>query len=200
MASKVGVWNQALQRLGTRRVDTDTEETAEAEALIAVWDEARLYVLEQYPWSFARVVDQLAQVLPAPETVWTYFYQLPSDIVHILRVSDGTDNFEWSVGKSVPYERQFDDRIAADAEEAYLYYIRDVDDMNLWIPSARSALAWRLAYEVGPRLVESAAKWERADREYLKGVEIAKSQDSARSRAFRINETPHVTARRSAVG
>jgi len=200
MASKVGVWNQALQRLGTRRVETDTESTAEAEALEAVWDETRLYVLEQYPWSFARTVDQLARLVATPGTVWKYWYKLPADTVGILRVSDDTDNYEWQTGDSIPYERQYDDRIAADAEAVYLYYLRDVEDMNLWVSSARSALAWRLAYEVAYRLTESTAKADRAEKKYFEELGQAKSQDSQRSRGRRINQTSWVTSRIASVG
>ncbi|MGI9501479.1 MAG: hypothetical protein ACR2RE_00290, partial [Geminicoccaceae bacterium] len=159
----------------------------------------RLLVLEEYPWSFARVAVQLSQLVATPVEVWKYFYQLPADIVSILRVSDGTDNFEWQLGRSIPYERQYDDRVATDAEEIYLYYIRDVDDMNLWVPSARSALAWRLAYEVALRLTEHSSKADRAERKYFESLEAAKSKDAPRSRPRRIPDTPWNTSRRASV-
>lgn len=200
MASKTDVWNSALQRLGSRRVETDTEQTAEAEALAAIWNETRLYVLAEHPWSFARTTQKLARLAsPTPETVWKYFYQLPSDIVSILRVSDDTKNFEYRKGRSISFERQAQDRIATDAEDVYLYYITDVSDMNLWTPSVRSALAWRLAYEVAYRLYESSGKVDRAEAKYRQELQIAKSHDASRSELKSINQTSWITAREAAV-
>lgn len=200
MASKLGIFQTACQRLGTRRPETDTELTAEGEALAAVYDEVRLYVLEQHPWSFCRVAVQLARLVATPVEVWTYFYALPTDIVSILRVSDGTDNHEWQTGSSIPYERQHDDRIATDAEDVYLYYIKDEEDVNLWVPSFRSALAWRLAYEVGYRLTESTTKVDRAEKKYLQELEVAKSQDAPKSRIRRLNSPWWTVSRRAGVG
>jgi hypothetical protein len=197
MASKVGLWNVALQRLGTRRVDTDTEDTAEAEALDAVYDETLLYVLGEYPWSFARSVVQLAQQVATPTTVWAYFYDLPSDLVSLLRVSDGVDNYEWQTGPSIPYERQEDDRIATDAEAAYLYYVKAVSDINQMSPSFRSALAWRLAMAVSYRLTESTTKADRCEFKYNQELEVAKSKDSIKSRIRPINPSSWVTSRES---
>lgn len=200
MASKVGVWNLCLTRLGTRRVDTDTEDTAEAEALDAIWDDALAEVLESHPWSFARKAVQLSQLVATPVTTWTYFYQLPADIVSILQVSDGTDNFELFTGPSIPYERQDDDRIAADAEEVYLAYIYSSTDPNLWTPSFRSALAWKLASEVAYKLTESTTKADFAEKKYAMVLEEAKSRDAPRSRIRQINPTTFVTSRRAGVG
>lgn len=200
MASKVGIWNTALQRLGTRRVDTDTEDTAEAEALEAVYDDALAEVLEAHPWSFARKAVQLSRLVATPVEVWAYFYALPADLVSIIRVSDGTDNCEVFTGPSIPYERQDDDRIATDAEAVYLAYIYASTDPNLWTPSFRSALAWKLATEVAYQLAESTTKTDWCESKYQTELMKAKSLDFPRSRIRPINRTSWVTSRRSGVG
>lgn len=200
MASKLGLFNQALQRLGDRRIETDTEETAENEALSAVYDECREEVLATHPWSFARTRVELARIVDTPLTVWTYYYQLPADLIEILQVSDGTDSREYQDDSSIPYVREEDDKIAVDAEDVYLTYTRDVTDVNLMPVTFRTALSWKLAADVAYRLMESTTKQQWAEGKYLSQLEFAKSKDAPKGRIRRVRETSWVMSRRVGLG
>lgn len=199
MADKVGIFNLALQRLWTRRVESPTEESREAEALLAIYDATRDFVLDEYLWSFAQAAVELSRLVDAPLISWRYFYQLPNDRIRIARVIDRVDGLRFGEGPSVPHEVVEDERIATDAEQVYLQYIRVVTDENLLPPYFVSLLAWRLAHEVGGVLAASQTRIEKAAAEYAKELNSAKGKDSRRGVVMPVTYTSWADARRAGV-
>lgn len=80
MASRLGIFNDALSLIGDVRLsDPDTTTQQAAADLRAVWDSVRRRVLSRHPWNDAIARWQLAADPTAPEFGWSYRYGMPTD-------------------------------------------------------------------------------------------------------------------------
>lgn len=173
MASEVDICNLALFRIGQSLTIAALTETSNAARLCrTVYETCRDEVLEDFPWPFATKSVALAELTDTAPPGWTYQYAYPADCLHALRVCDDAgirfvSRVPWCSDENFPptYRVPFrvmagpDDAnakvIVTDLSPAYLYYVREVTDSRVFSPLFVSALAWRLAAEIGPPLQAS---------------------------------------------
>ena len=172
-ASQVEIYNLALGNLGDKTVSLPNENSPQALALTRAWDSARRETLSANQWSFANVIESLAEL--ANYTVppgWVYAYQFPAKSVRIWKVlnqySIGVAT-DYSTGLSYPtsntpaskvgedFRVVFDPTlnskvILSNTPNAYAEYSYDVLDTTLYDPSFVSALSYRLAAAVAMTL------------------------------------------------
>jgi hypothetical protein len=158
--SKVALVNLALVKIGAKRISSFTENTPEARAVNAIYDDIRDEVLTEHLWSFAQKRAVLATLSTTPvmtEDGMTIVYAKPSDFLKLNFVSDSN--------AIVKVEQ---DGILSDTTGLKIIYTARIDDPTKYFPQFVSALACRLAVELCYNLIESATKAQALMEEYEK--------------------------------
>jgi len=88
MASSVEIANSALTKMGETRIMSLTDNVKAAREINAVFTLRRDALLRAYNWNFAMKRDQLPALSDAPSWGYTYQYQLPSDCLRVVQVSE----------------------------------------------------------------------------------------------------------------
>ncbi len=145
MADNVSVVNVALTRLGQRTIASLTENTREAQAINAIFDDILELVLALHPWNAATTRFRLPKLATPP--VWgpSNAFQLPGDFLRLVRTDFQEEHFR--------VER---DTLISDLDDVDVEYIAKVTDMNLLGPAFRMAMSARLSYELAPKLAGSS--------------------------------------------
>lgn len=173
-SSKVGIANLALVKIGGRNITSFNENSKEAKAILAVYDDIRDEVLGEHPWSFAQKragLAVLAITIPMTEDGMTIAYAKPSDLIRISAVSDpkATYKFE-SYG------------ILSNTANLKIKYTYRNDDPTKYLSLFVSALATRLASAIAFSIVESKTIAANLLEEYEElRLPRAKSEDSQQS-------------------
>ena len=146
--SPVAIANMALSHIGARsKIESFDESSIEAEQTSLWYDHCRLQTLEASDWNFARKRVTLAlHSEAAPEGVWAYRYQYPSDCIAARRIPN-------PLGPSadqVPFEIEINNTgevktILTNLENAELVYTKDVESPTLFSTYFVDAISHLLA-------------------------------------------------------
>lgn len=149
MASKIGICNQTLLRLGEPPLVSLDVSGKAANALKAIWDEARDRVLAEHPWNFATRRAILAPAAAAPDFGYDYAYPLPADCLRVWVMAD-------SDGKPDPtlFFKVEGDQLLTDESAARIEYVARVTEPGRFSPGFAGALAAYLAKELAYYLSE----------------------------------------------
>lgn len=189
MASEVGICNSALIKIGAARITSLTEGTKNANLCNEQYGKLREAELRAHTWNFAKSRVKLSQITGDPVSGFDYRYQLPADWLRTIDVFDSdTDRGD------LQYEIK-GDRLLTDAVDAYLIYIRDVDNPNEMDPLFRETLAWRLAAELAIPIASSGTLHDRMSRGYSGAVLRARSADAIEDFPAEFPVSPWVAAR-----
>src|SRR5690349_18926687 len=104
MATRTEIYNLALSHIGNARVSLDTEDSAEAEACRAHFDNERRTLLRDFDWNFATTEDDLAEVENAAKFGYDHAFQLPSDYLRAIKFNDvegGTKQCRWKLAQQL---------------------------------------------------------------------------------------------------
>jgi hypothetical protein len=109
------VANQALSHLGSKRINNLLDGSALATSCQQFMGRAIEDVYSEIDWQAATKRVELERLTEAPAYGFLYYYQLPVDYIRMM-VRDSVDvgGATWAIEQ---------DRLATDAEEAYLRYI-----------------------------------------------------------------------------
>lgn len=159
MSTKNEICNMALAHLGIGKSVTDisTDRTAEADALEKFYDAARDATLRDVRWPFATKIAALAESadsVPGAGEAWVYAYTYPSDCLRILRIhQDGrrVDSYDNATAYRI-VRGATEKLICTDQETAYLEYVYQVTDEELFSEDFAIAFSYRLAIYIAPRL------------------------------------------------
>lgn len=164
MASKLSIWNRALQRLGSEQLVDVTTNTKRARALDVAYEPVRDALLEQYPWTFAKTLMVLAaDGTFNPEWKYANQYILPEDCLAVLEV-DTDASFEVMIPKYSPF-----DASTIPSKPAILTnhsgalpvkYIARIANEQIYSPLFCELLAVNLAYECCEEITQSNSKKE----------------------------------------
>ena len=152
MATKVSICNRALNSLGVKaRIASLSEDTEAARKCALVIDDVIEEVLRAYNWNCATARAALARASGTPAFGYDYRYALPAgpDPPYCLRVI------------SIENEDEFSDykiegrQLLSNETTVKILYVKRVEDMNELDTLCRSAIAARLAAEIGFSLTNS---------------------------------------------
>lgn len=153
----VGIWNQAISRLGiSTEIQTTAEDTAEANACRRFFEQCRDEMLEEYPWPFAKVTVALQLVTTAPTTEWGYAYGYPSNCLSLRRILGAARNetrqtrVPYLLGRHAVTGAPL---IYTDWPNAVAEYTQAITDTTAFSPLFVQALSYKLAMNIGPRLM-----------------------------------------------
>lgn len=152
MASKVGIYNRALQILGAARIVAVTDNNTRARACNACFEACRLAELRAHAWNFAIRRAQLPKATDGPAFGPANYFPLPTDFVRLLPPDKwlNFNNRDW----------QIEEKGIATNDDAPLNirYIANIDDPNKMDALFREALAARMAREMCEELTQSNTK------------------------------------------
>lgn len=143
MASQVQIINIALTRLGADPIASLTDSSTEAKVANVLWETARRSSLRDHPWNFAVTEVELAQIYGATTHGYKYVYQLPADCLRLLEVYGGADY------------KQSGRRLATNAEQCVIKYVKDVIDTTEWDALFVDVMAQRLCAEMAYAITKS---------------------------------------------
>jgi hypothetical protein len=142
MASVVEICNLALSSIGKSVPISSLDEASEEARQCSVhYGQARDWLLQEYPYVFARKVQALAALTNDWTERWGYRYSKPNDCLKIIRLVpeiDDPDNLD------VPYGLRAQS-IYADIDTATLEYTFRQEDPSKFPSQFVDALAWALA-------------------------------------------------------
>jgi len=96
MASKVGMCNAALRKVGANTINSLTEGSEEARICNERFDEILDTLLQLHPWNFALHRAELSVTLPAPAFGYTNKYLLPTN-PYCLKVESEDAGYDYVI-------------------------------------------------------------------------------------------------------
>jgi hypothetical protein len=148
MASKTGICNSALAKIGAKRISSTTDENARARACNEAYDRILEATLRAHSWNFAIKRAQLAADVTGPLFDYTNSFTLPSDFIRLLPENDY--GLDWIVeGKKIITND------GAPLNIRYIYLVMDPNEMDALF---REVLACNIAAEICWRLMQSNSK------------------------------------------
>jgi len=137
---KTAIFNKAIVLLGSRESLLSPDETIpSAQSLSALWDIARRSALALHPWNFAIVREKLQRDEKPPAFGYAYRYAIPPTCLRWLPW-DSDDPYYFDGEEEGGF-------FLTDAEEVYVRYIGDHDELAKWNPLFVDVLAHTLAHE-----------------------------------------------------
>lgn len=169
-ASKVGIYNLAITKLGISLFLTDPDgDEKEAKTCTQVWDEVLNEVLELGEWRCARKRASLALLGSTPTWGYSYQYELPADCIKVIETSLG-DTYPWEVeGSKILTNTGID--------PLYVLYIYYLSDPTLFSPLLVDTIATRLAAVISPAIKPDPRKQQQLDQEFAALLALAKEQN-----------------------
>ena len=172
MASKVGICNSALIKLGASTIMSLTDGSKNANLCNEQYDRLRDDLLRAHPWNFAMKRAKLAQLSTEPAFQFAHAYQLPADWLRTVSVHDNA-----AAAGAVHYRIE-GRSILANASGIYLRYVGVIDDPNDMPVSFQEAFAWRLASDLAQAVTQSTTVQEAMLQGLRPALATAKSIDA----------------------
>lgn len=172
MASIVGIANSALIKLGASTITALPDGSKNSILAAEQYDKTRRQLLREHPWNCAIGRAKLGQLSDAPAFEFDHAYQLPTDWLRTLNVSDNTG------GLGEPEYHIEGNTIVSSADDIYLKYVKDLSDPNVMDASFREALAFALAADLCIALTASNTLKEQMDKGKTDALLSARSIDS----------------------
>lgn len=189
MASEVAICNRALQKLGSSRIASLSEDSVAARACLAAYTIIRDAELEAHPWNFAIERAELAADASAPDWGRANAFTLPTDFLRLLP-DYPEDNF-------LDQDYQIEGRkILTDADAPlYIRYVARVEDTGLYPALFVEALATKLAFELCETLTQSNTKKEALRADYEAAIAKAKRTNAIQNVAQVSPDSDWITRR-----
>jgi hypothetical protein len=163
-ATETTVCNQALSKLGARRIIGLDEESPEARACQLSYAETRDEVLRHHRWNFSIRRAELTPLAEAPLYGWEFQYTLPVDCLRLLDVNG------WEVGSRPDAWEVEGRKLLTNESPTKIRYIAQITDCNLFDAIFVEALALKLAAKIALPINGSGEMAEQLLMEYEKVV------------------------------
>lgn len=172
----VAICNLALGWVGAGRIAALTEASKLAELCNANFAPVRDAVLEERAWRFATLRRPIAADATAPSWGYAYRYLLPSTVVRVLEVSDGSSSLR-------DWEREGGYVLTDQVSPIYVRCVERVEDPAGWPPGFTMAVALRLAATLATTLSENRALQDELWARYRDQVKRAGAVEGQQGRA-----------------
>ncbi len=184
--SAIGICSAALLELGDSPIASFTENSKRATQCANLYPLARLQVLRDHPWNCAIKRDTLAPLVDQPAHSWSAQFQIPSDCLRLLQVSEDADD-------PIPY--QLEGRvIVANVAALPVVYVADVPE-STWDALLTQVMTKRMVKDLAYAVTGSASLAELKAREYEQALRRARSIDGQENPPQDWNDSPLIAAR-----
>ena len=168
MASKVGMCNAALIKVGANEITSLTENSEEGRKCNARFQDILDTLLESHPWNFAMERTTLAASSEAPNHEFDYKFLLPQR-PYCLRVVQVYNDYPYKIEGRYLFSNYSDISIK---------YIKRVTDMNELSSLFREAFSLYLAAELAYPLAGSTALRQEILGEFTVAMRMARTKDA----------------------
>lgn len=172
--SDIALSARALVRIGAAPITSFNDGSAESEIAGTLFPQVRDALLSAYPWSFATVQVDLAQLAESPLADYSHAYALPNDFLRALSAGAG------SRGRGLNY-RISGGALHSNASDVVLTYVFRPEEES-FPPYFDQALITRLAAEFCIPVTESTSRAESlfslAEKEFQRARQIDAQQDT----------------------
>lgn len=175
MATKLSIWNNALNRVGvTQYIASVNENSTEAKVCRQVYEDVRDRVLAAFKWPFATRTADL-QDIGTPPSNWEYRYRYPNDCITAYDIN----GFDIALGDPrVPFEIVADPAaneraIHCNENPASLTYVYRVINESMFPATFANCISWLLASEIAVPLQANIDAGIKAGQMYDRALEEA---------------------------
>jgi len=113
-ASDVALASNAMVLLGGSSIASFEEASTESQIASNLFEHSYKSILSGHRWRFATKQKKLARLTLVPEAEFSYMFQMPSDLLYLIRIID-TQNYE-----------VYGDKLYTNSLEATIEYVYDV--------------------------------------------------------------------------
>lgn len=165
-ASDIALASNAMLLLGGSTIASFTEESAEAQIAANLFEHSYRLLLATHRWRFAVKQERLARLTQTPEKIFNYMFQLPTDIIYLIRTID-----------SQRYEI-YGDKLYSNSTDVTIEYVYNIESDK--IPSHfAKAVEFYLASQFAIPLTGDTEKASYYTQQYEKALVKAKFIDSS---------------------
>lgn len=191
MASEVSICNQALGEIGdTTIIMALTDQNKAAKYCKLYYTDTRDALLAMFQWNFAIRRVTLAQLSATPDWGYNFQYQLPADIIKVLR--------EESLHIKYRIEN---DKLLTDESTAKIKYIKKITTPGDFDPLFTIALVALLAHRLAKPLADGSTQTRRDLMEMFKDrIRQAKAANSMENPIEDLFNDSWLTSRITGVG
>lgn len=193
--SKVQIANRALQKLGTKRIESFTQDAPNARSVSAAYDLVLDAELRRHSWGFS--IRRASIAADSSDTEWGNWnrYSLPNDFIRLVRDNEDGTQVDWRIeaGDQEAGEGRY--IVTADASPLEFRYVARIADPNMYDPLFIEAFAAKLALEMCEEIKQSASKKESLRQDYAEAIAEAKKYGSIEEGAKDFPEDAWVAAR-----
>ncbi len=165
--SEVAICNSALIKIGAGRINSLDDSAKGAVLCKEQYSKIRDELLESHPWNFAIKRVSLAQLVTGPTYGYTYQYQLPTDCLRVLVLSEEATEFK--------VEGRY---LLTDDESITISYIAQITDTSIFPPMFKDLIARRLASEIAYAMTNSATMTQNMWALYESALPRVRSRDA----------------------
>jgi len=171
--SEVSICNLALQKNGSGRIVSLTEDSPQARECNACYEAMRDLELRKHRWSFAIKRVSLPEDVTAPEFGPARYFTLPSDFLRLIEPDEATNynTLDWRIESNAAGAKAIATNDAAPLEIRYVW--RAIDP-TVFDAAFVEALACRIALQTCEKLTQSNAKKADIREEYKDAIREAR--------------------------
>lgn len=167
VTSETDICNQALSKLGVEPIVSLTENTKAAKRCKLVFDALRDEVQESHYWNFCIRRVTLAALVDPPLFDFDFQYQLPPDVLRVIRLQD----------KTLPFKVEADNLLLTDLSDAKCMYVGRVTDVSKFSPTFVSAFVYLITSDLAYNLIQDKNLAAQMQNRYLAKLKDARTFD-----------------------
>jgi hypothetical protein len=153
ITSKTDICNLALGELGARRIVAyETEASVEARSCRLHLDQVVNTLLRRHQWNFATMRAMLSRLADAPLSEWAAAWQVPADLVRLIRLSSGD-----SSNPIRDFTIEGRKLLSADYPTLEILYVSSAVEPVEWDALFVDAVAYKLASRIAPDVTQNPA-------------------------------------------
>lgn len=183
IASKIDIISRALLLTGHDTINSLTDPGRVVRVAVNLYDDAKETELKSSNWTFATFKAQLAKLTTDPLDEFQSAYQLPSDLLKVIKISPRA---RYKIYQDQLYTNQ--------SGEIIIDYIANVGEAR-FTPDFSKMLQYALAYDYGIPIREEFTTVQLLEQRYLRARNRAVQNDSSQAPQDRIVSNPFIAAR-----
>lgn len=186
----VSLCNAALGLVGAQPITALTDDVTTATLCSRLLPMCRDAVLEEREWTFAVSRQVLAADTTAPAFGYDYRYLVPSTVLRVLQLEDGTTSTD------VQWVREGAYLLTDQAAPVYVRWLTRVEDPALWSAGFTQTLIYRLAAALAVPVTENRTLQADLYQLYQRALRDAAATDGMQGRSQVIRAGGIAAARR----
>lgn len=172
MASKTGICNIAMRKIGAAHIADIDDGTEQANILLDIYDSCLDAELAAHPWTFASTREQIPADAIAPAFGWGYSYPKPTGFLKMIEIGQHWVFYASDCGPLFAVEGN---AILTDAvSPLQIRYVQRISNAGALVPLFVQSFACRLAAESAEAITQNLSKRQAAWDEWRQAIRLAK--------------------------